>query len=108
MPLVNPHHPDRFLLLPNKPLWLEFMYEWEYARFDNDSLFDRRGRNRRDHTSLFGLTLSQVLLRNRQRDLVLHVIARYMDADSNVRFADGSNPFTFDKFVLSQSLRHSC
>jgi len=99
MPLMHPFRPGAYLVLPDKPLWLELTYDWEFARHDNASVLDARGDARRDRTGTYGVRLSQVLLENKH-DLVLHLLARYMDADSNIRFTDRSSPFTFDKFVV--------
>lgn len=100
MPLMNPHRPNEYLLLPDKPLWMEFTYDWEFARHRNDSVFTRRDEARRDRTNTFGLTLSQLLIDKPDRELVLHVIAGYTDANSNIRLADRTRPFTFDKYVF--------
>lgn len=100
MPLMNPDRPGEYLILPDKPLWMGFTYDWEFARHRNDSVFTRRDEARRDRTNTFGLTLSQVLIDTPDRELILHVIAGYTDADSNIRLPDRTRPFTFDKYVF--------
>lgn len=100
MPVKNPWRPEEYLVLPRKPLWMAFTYDREFTRHDNESVFTRRGDSRRDRTNTFGLTLSQVLMDRPERKLILHVIARYTDANSNIRLPDRSTPFTFDKYVF--------
>ncbi len=100
LPLLNPSQWDEFLIIPDKPAWLAFVYDWEYARYSGSNATERDSRKRRDRTSTYGLTLSQVLSRGQHRDLLVHFHARWTDADSNVRTANEATPFTFDKFVV--------
>jgi len=110
LPLLDPSQWDAYLLIPDRPLWITLTYDWEYERYRSSRASrSRTSRKRRDRTSTYGVTLSQVLTEGRQRqpDLFLHLLARWTDANSNVRTTTRATPFTFEKLVVGVQLEWS-
>lgn len=100
IPLKNP-------LWPDKPLDFQFNVQWEIADYRNDSLIDRRGRERADFITGYGFVLSQTLVEDLRGGLVLHAIVNWTDAHSNVTTREGTDPFTYDKVLYGLQLEWS-
>ncbi len=108
MPLVRPKDTTKYLLSPDKPLWLAFRADWEVSRYRNDSLNDRHDRKRVDRIGTYRLMLSQLLRKDVDRgDVTLSTVLQWSDANSNLRTTSDTNPFTFDKFVFGLQIEWS-
>lgn len=107
-PLLHPVHPEQYLLIPDKELRLELLVNCEIVEYRRKSANDRAGRQRDDLIMTYGAVLSQTLTRRADAgDVTLHLIARWMDADSTLRTTGDVSPFTYDKFVYGLQIEWS-
>ena len=111
IPLINPDHPDEFLLIADKELRLRFDVQWHRADYRQESLIDHLGRRRRDQLMLYGWSISQTLVDDPDRGrLTLGGIVHWTDAHSNVQVEEAdrpndlADPFTYDKVIYGLQL----
>ncbi len=99
-PLLNSHDPTKYLLIPDKKLSAHIKAQWHIADYREASIIDRDGDERHDFITAAGVVLSQLLIDDPDDgELLLHLIFNWSDTKSNVRTADRSTPFTYDKIV---------
>ena len=114
MPVINPWHPDKYLILPDKELVFTFNTQWQIGTYRDGSLIDADGDRRSDLLTTFNWGLSQTLIKSPEYgDLILHGLISWTNADSNVTTQEHNfpyrtgEPFTYDKVVYGLQLEWS-
>ena len=98
VPTTNPWFED-------KKLTAQFLASWEIANYNNNSVIDRRRRERSDLITTLGVIFSQQLVDDVEHgEWTLHAIFQWTDSDSNIVASDRSDPFTYDKIVAGVQL----